>query len=319
MEKLLEKDMVIRILALVIASLLWLQASSEQSPFMEKTLNDVPVRLQNVEEGYTVVGEVEPVAVDVTIYGSQNLIAGIASRDLNVYVDLSDKEDGTHTLPIRAMEPTGIQVTEIAPLEANVTVEEIVRKEFTVSIIQQGLPSLGYSIGNVTFEPEEVSIEGAKSIIESIKNAAVVVDVNNVTDSFERNVPVNVFDESGSVVQDVNVIPQTVTVSIEVVQAQVEKEVSVKPSLVGEPAEGYRIIEIDLEPRVVLITGSEEIIDEISSLSTTPIEIQGAESDIERIVGLQLPTGVAAIDSASFQVNIRIGQEDMVDEDELEE
>ena len=319
MEKLLEKDMVIRILALVIASLLWLQASSEQSPFMEKTLNDVPVRLQNVEEGYTVVGEVEPVAVDVTIYGSQNLIAGIASRDLNVYVDLSDKEDGTHTLPIRAMEPTGIQVTEIAPLEANVTVEEIVRKEFTVSIIQQGLPSLGYSIGNVTFEPEEVSIEGAKSIIESIKNAAVVVDVNNVTDSFERNVPVNVFDESGSVVQDVNVIPQTVTVSIEVVQAQVEKEVSVKPSLVGEPAEGYRIIEIDLEPRVVLITGSEEIIDEISSLSTTPIEIQGAESDIEKIVGLQLPTGVAAIDSASFQVNIRIGQEDMVDEDELEE
>ncbi len=319
MEKLLEKDMVIRILALVIASLLWLQASSEQSPFMEKTLNDVPVRLQNVEEGYTVVGEVEPVAVDVTISGSQNLIAGIASRDLNVYVDLSDKEDGTHTLPIRAMEPTGIQVTEIAPLEANVTVEEIVRKEFTVSIIQQGLPSLGYSIGNVTFEPEEVSIEGAKSIIESIKNAAVVVDVNNVTDSFERNVPVNVFDESGSVVQDVNVIPQTVTVSIEVVQAQVEKEVSVKPSLVGEPAEGYRIIEIDLEPRVVLITGSEEIIDEISSLSTTPIEIQGAESDIEKIVGLQLPTGVAAIDSASFQVNIRIGQEDMVDEDELEE
>ena len=319
MDRLLEKDMVIRILALLIAVLLWFQASSAQNPFVERTLDNVPVRVQNVGQGFTVLGDIEPAVVQVRLSGAQHLVSGLSARDINAYIDLEDLEEGTHSRTIRFIEPSGVNIIEVSPAMAEVTVEAIVQKAFELSIIQQGLPAVGHSIGKVSFSPTEVAIEGAESIVNSITNVAVVVDVNNARESFERNVPVNVFDEQGNVVHGVSIVPASVGVSIDVVQAQEEKQVVINPSLAGEPAEGFQIAEVILEPTRVRIAGPQETIEAIEAVSTEPIDIYGAVEDISVSVGLQLPARVSIVEPTSFRVVIRIVAVEDPEEPELPE
>ena len=316
MDKLLERDGAIRILAILIAVLLWFQATSAQNPNVERTIDNVAVRVQNVEQGFTVMGDIEPATVQVRLSGPQHLIAGLSARDINVYIDLEDLEDGSYTRTIRFIEPPGVRIIEVAPSTAEVTLEEIVKKTFKLSIVQQGLPAVGHSIGKVTFTPTEVSIEGAASIVDAITNAAVVVDVNNVRESFERNVSVNVFDEQGNVVHGVSIVPAAVAVSIEVVQAQADKEVAINPSLAGEPAQGYQIVEVILEPTRVRITGPQETVDALEAVATEVIDISGATEDISVSVGLQLPPGLAIVEPTSFRVTIRIIETEIPEEQE---
>ncbi len=306
MDKLLEKDAVIRILAVLIAVLLWFQASSAQNPYVERTLEGVQVRVQNVEQGFTITGDIQPTTVQVRLSGAQHLVAGLSARDINAYIDLDDLQEGTYTRTIRFIEPPGVRIVEVSPASAEVTLEAIVRKTFKLSIVQQGLPTIGHSIGNVTFTPMEVTIEGAESVVEAIASAAVVVDVNNVRESFVRNVSVNVFDSQGNVVHGVSISPAAVTVNIEVVQAQADKQVTINPSLAGEPAAGYQIAEVILEPTRVLITGPQETVEATDAVATEVIDISGAREDIVISVGLQLPSGLAIIEPTAFRVTIRI-------------
>jgi YbbR domain-containing protein len=306
MDKLLEKDAVIRIMALLIAVLLWFQASSAQNPYVERTLDGVQIRLQNVEQGFTPMGDIQPATVRVRLSGPQHLVAGLSARDINAYIDLDDLEAGTYTRTVRFIEPPGVRIIEVAPATAEVVLEAIVRKTFQLSIVQQGLPAIGHSVGKVTFTPTEVSIEGAASVVGSITNAAVVVDVNSVRESFERNVSVNVFDAQGNVVHGVNISPSAVAVTIEVVQAQADKQVVINPSLAGEPAEGYQIAEVILEPTRVRITGPQETVEATEAVATEVIDISGAREDIVISVGLQLPSGLAIVEPTSFRVTIRI-------------
>ncbi len=306
MDKLLEKDYVIRILALLIAVLLWFQATSAQNPVVERDLDDVAVRIQNVESGFTVVDSIIPETVDITVSGPQHLVSALTADDVNVYIDLASLEAGTHTRTIRFIEPPGIKITEISPSTAEVTIEPIVKKIFSLSIIQQGLPEPGYSIGTVTFTPEKVEIQGAESVIESIANAALMVNVSGVEESFERNVAVNVFDASGNIVHGVTIVPANVFVQITVVQAQSEKQVTINPSLAGEPAEGYQIAEVILEPARVTITGPQATVQSTDSVLTEIIDISGITEDLTVSVGLQLPSGLAIVQPTSFRVIIRI-------------
>jgi len=83
MDKLLEKDYVVRIMALLIAVLLWFQATSAQNPIVERDLDDVAVRIQNIEAGFTVVGSVSPDTVEITLSGAQHLVSALTADNQN--------------------------------------------------------------------------------------------------------------------------------------------------------------------------------------------------------------------------------------------
>lgn len=306
MDKFLEKDIVVRAIALVIAALLWFQAVQERNPYIEKTIDNVPVVIQNVSPGYTVLGAVEPAVVKVRVSGLQQAVAGLTAKDFTAYVDLTGSKAGAQSLSVKTAEPAGIKVMELTPKDVIVTLDTIVRRNYPVSIVQQGLPAAGYSIGRVFFDPAEVAIEGAKSKLMTVKSTAVVVDVNNVAESFTRAVTVNIFDADGAAVRDLTVTPAQVNVTIDVVQAQTQKTIPVNPSLMGDPAVGYQIREVALEPNTVTITGPQDKVNDIAAVSTQPVDITDFTTNYIGTVGLQLPEGIAVIGPTVYSLVVVI-------------
>jgi len=306
MDKLLEKEFAVRVMALVIAALLWFQAGKEQNPYIEKTIDNIPIKIENVSADYTVLGGVEPATVKIKVSGLQQTVAGLTVKDFVAYVDLSGGEAGAQSLAVKTAEPAGVKVAEVTPKNVIVTLDTIVRQNYPVTIVQQGLPAVGYSIGKVFFDPAEVVIEGAKSKLMAVKSTAVVVDVNGVAASFTRAVTVNAFDADGATVKDLTVTPAQVNVTIDVVQAQTQKTIPVNPSLVGDPAEGYQIREVILEPNTVTITGPQDKVNGVTAVSTQPVDITGFTANFTGTVGLQLPEGIAVIGPTAYSLVIAI-------------
>ncbi|MGE5311552.1 MAG: CdaR family protein, partial [Nitrospirota bacterium] len=69
----------------------------------------------------------------------------------------------------------------------------------------------------------------------------------------------------------VRVNPSTITVELE---QRIEKEIPIKPEVVGLPPAGFQIARVIANPAAVKISGPESVVRSLRALSTEPISLQ---------------------------------------------
>jgi YbbR domain-containing protein len=79
----------------------------------------------------------------------------------------------------------------------------------------------------------------------------------------------------------------------------------VNPSLSGNVAPGYRITAIETDPTFVSVKAPVDVLQSISVLSTEPISVDGAQSDVVRSVKIRLPSQDAHV-NGSDEVVVRV-------------
>jgi YbbR domain-containing protein len=68
------------------------------------------------------------------------------------------------------------------------------------------------------------------------------------------------------------------------------KLVAVIPAIAGEPAYGYGLLGVRVAPPTIIIAGAPEVLAQIDSVRTDPVDVTGATKDVVREVGLvELP------------------------------
>jgi YbbR domain-containing protein len=117
-------------------------------------------------------------------------------------------------------------------------------------------------------------------------------------------------DSDGQVVQGVSFSPESLTVYQTISQAVGYRDVAVKVVLVegSQPAEGYRVSNISVTPLVVTIQAENpELVNQLPGyVETYPIDISGANDDIEIRVTLNLPEGITLLGDQTVVVQIGI-------------
>jgi YbbR domain-containing protein len=71
-----------------------------------------------------------------------------------------------------------------------------------------------------------------------------------------------------------------------VLQNLVTKTVTVKPRLTGKPAPGFEVAGLEVNTNQVQIAGPEEVVDNLESLYTKPIEIEGLTGSLRQRISL---------------------------------
>ncbi len=69
-------------------------------------------------------------------------------------------------------------------------------------------------------------------------------------------------------------------------ERKISRRVSVKPQVVGQPAEGFVVAEAQAVPRRVLVTGAESELLRLGELLTETVDVSGASEPIERSVSV---------------------------------
>jgi len=155
--------------------------------------------------------------------------------------------------------------------------------------------------------PKTVSIhvEGQEQILKNLKQNEIsaVVDLHDAKTgrNFYTLSPENV--NLPRTVEVTNIDPQTIGLTIE---RQFKKTVSVQPSIEGLPEKGFVILEIKVDPEMLILEGPRSIVSRINNVKTEPIDINGLNRDLQYKAKLNLPNSGLRANIQKVDVNILV-------------
>lgn len=300
-----KNNLIYKVIAVLLALLLWLYVTADKNPPIEKSLN-LSINYENLSEDLTITSKNENVAIKIK--GDEKVISSLGLKDFKASVDLSKAKIGEQELTVLISNPLGIEITEIYPKEVHVNIDKIAEKQVPVEVALLGQTAHGYSSFKASVKPSQVVIRGPSSILDTLVEARADVNLNSAQSNLVLNLPIRVQDKWGNWygTDTLTFIPNTVEVFIPIIQDTPSKTVPVKPTLTGKPAEGYQIARIVVEPETVKILGNFNKLDTIDRVQTLPISLANASEDIIQEIDLSVPSGVTLLYGTRVKVMVQI-------------
>jgi len=200
--------------------------------------------------------------------------------------------------------PEGITINEVKPIKINVVIEELVEATKPIKVNFIGQLEEGIEAGQISTQPEEIQVSGAKSEVSVV--AYVKADVNTSKLTAEgstiqaKAVAVN---SAGDVVENVRLSSAYIEVTAQLCDV---KEVPLNLQVTGQVASIYEVTDIDI-PTSVKIKGTTEDLRAITALTAGAIDISAVSSTSSLPVMIALPEGVEfATGYESLTVNLII-------------
>ena len=169
------------------------------------------------------------------------------------------------------------------------TVERTLRSPLELQNIPDGLEVVGETPSTV-----DVRVRGSSSILAELSSGDVVTVLDTSGAKARRQLfhltPDQVRVPFGVEVTFVG--PATVPLLFE---RQTSKAVPVAPAIDGQPAPGYFIERVTVEPDEVEVIGPESALRVLRQAATEPVELSGATGDVRETVNIGLPDSTARL------------------------
>jgi YbbR domain-containing protein len=190
------RNLALKIVSVVLAALLWLIVSGEQT--VERVLR-IPLEFTNIPPQLELVGE-PPTVVDVRLRGSSGTLGRLSSGDLAAVLDVRSPRPGQRLYHLTGSEvraPFGVDVVQVAPASIALFFEQSSTKTVAVMPVLEGQPAEGYMVDKVTASPASVEIVGPASALRALDRAVTeAVSVEGATKNVVESVTMGPADPS---------------------------------------------------------------------------------------------------------------------------
>jgi YbbR domain-containing protein len=286
----------------VLALLLWGWVTDRQNPPIERTFEDVPLREPQLEPPLQIVGDLGDEAVRVLVEGPSSLVEELVLSDLEPHLDLSPVETpGTYTLPVEVPLPNGVELRRVTPRQVTILVDEVATESFHLDPVVVPTDDDTRRVGEIVPSVTEVTVSGPRQIVEDVAAVVLPVDIGERTSDFRALFAPEARNGDGEPITEVQIQPARVEAEVPVETRG--RSVPVLIETVGDPAQGYEVVDTVANPDMVVLDGPDDVVNEVVSVSTAPIGIEGATEPVNRSVELTgLPPGVSVVEPADGNV-----------------
>jgi YbbR domain-containing protein len=307
MDKWLENDTVVKIISVVLALVIWLQASNAASVGTEtqRTVHGVAVSWRNLPTGLAV-ESVSPSVVDVEVRGGNQQVLNLDSSSLGAVVNLSDAKAGRVQYFLDTVVPPGVEALQTSPQSVTVVLEPVIDRAKAVTVQVVGTPAAGYQAAAGASAPAEVLVHGPQSDVDRVVAVVASASVGGATGDQVATVTPQALDSSGKPVPNVTLVPAQVQVTVPVRQAVATRTLPVSVTLQGQPASGYVVAGTAATPSSVTVSGAGKALAALTQVATAPVAIAGAKADVTTTAALVLPDGVTSVEPVQVSVVVRI-------------
>ncbi|TYR78124.1 YbbR-like domain-containing protein [Priestia megaterium] len=321
MDKLMNNPWVMKIIALLLALMLYLSVSldnedtntilgtdsSTSSNHGTETITDVPVDVSYSQDNMIIRGV--PETVTVTLEGPKNaLTQAKLARNFQVYVDLNNYSLGTHQVKLQYRNISDRLDVSIEPEFITVNIEEQKSRKFAVEAsFDKSKVKKGYSTGTATVNPETVTVTGSESQLSQIAYVKAIVELDDISKTVNEQAAVIALDKNLNKL-NVSIEPEVVNVTIPVESRN--KKVPIKVVETGTAPEGVKISSIDVEPEEVTLIGSKDVLENINSIDDIPINISDISKTTELKVEVPVPDGVDSVSPKRITVRVEVEKQD---------
>jgi len=226
---------------------------------------------------------------------------------LHITGNFSGTHVGRNDVPIHInnSDPT---ITIVAPSTLSVTLDELGTTTLTVSIerVKALTPGFHEQTAATTVTPPSVRVDGPKSQLTGIQ-AVVLVEMDAYNSpGFNQPFSVVLWDKNKKpVTKSMTATPAQVSVKMVIQADAITVDKPVGFTVTGQPAAGYRLVNVTIAPLAVQATGLQNTLAGLVLLATDPIDLTGAKADIVRTVTIRPPDGVTT-NQKTAQVHVFI-------------
>ena len=280
-----------KILSIIIAGLFWLIAVNIIDPTTKRTFEGVPVEILN-ESAITSANQVYEVlsgnTVDVTITSKRSLVERLNAGNFTATADLTE---------LSSVNAVAIQVKlnknpENVPYELDwgsamlkVKLEERVSSKFKVEIQTEGELGEGYVLGTVKAKPNIIEVAGGISKMKKIDHVGAVIQLGGETEGFSVKAKPMAYDAMGDIVDATNLTFSATNIKVSV-GVRRTMDVPIEITTVGQPAEGYHLIQTDRQPESVRVSAEDPELLTENLMIKLEVDIEGATSDVEKEIDI---------------------------------
>lgn len=295
MKKIIFNNIGLKILALLIAVIVWWVVMNIDDPLVKKTINGVSVELRNdddlIDKGY--IYEVESGnVIAITVWAPESVAKELKSSDFIAYADLSQLSPLTDTANITVECVKSDVKNDIKEITSKIQVVKLSidnkqTAEVPVTTAIVGNPDENYVIGDISISQNKIDITGAASVIEKIVRAEIKYDVSNMMQSVNEMVTPVFYDENNNVVDTgaIQLSRNSLRLSV-VINPTKWIGITINPSVTV--ADDYKMVGYSLSFDQVKIAGTQESLANISAidLPSDAIELTDVTESQDCVVNL---------------------------------
>lgn len=309
----LTRNIGVKILSVVIAVLMWLVITNVNDPVQTKIFNDVPVIIKNEDliktenQSYDII---EGETVDFKVAARRSIIENLTASDFNVVADfahLSSVNSVNITITPKRYKDD-IEIVDKGEVQHMIiSIEKLSSKQIKVNIVEKGKVAEGYYIGTKKASPVMIEVSGPESKVDKIKQVIVEANVEGASKTIYRLLEPIALDEDGNIIDSNRLSFSQNRVEVEIQLYQI-KEIPLKITATGQPAEGYVMTGMEYQPKTIEIAAEDSKLRNINVLEVTR-DITGATGDIEEFIELRewLDWGVLLVgEDTTASLKIRI-------------
>lgn len=282
------------IASLALALVLWGWVTIQQDP--PTTISPtVALRSPELEPPLQIVDDLADVTVRVALEGPRSVVLAVQPEAMAPHLELGEVDGpGNYTVPIAVTAPDAVDIRSIEPSRLSIVVDETIAASFRIDA-QPVAPDDGLRrIGDVEPNPSSVTVTGPKRYVEQVARVVLEVDIGERATTFTDLFLAEAVDELGQPITGVEVRPQRIEATVPI-EAR-GRAVPVLVQTAGNPATGYEAVDREAIPPMVLLDGPDAAIDQIVSVSTAPVRIEGATAPVRQAVTLTgLPADVTVV------------------------
>lgn len=307
MSRIFERNGTLKIISVVIAIILWMYAVSELNPETTLNITDVPIAIINediLKDKKLTIAYDPGNKTNIRIRGLVNDIRKINTANIKAVLDLGTIDwTGTKqvALNVEGLLPREVRLDKTP--EVSVTVNNIETKIIPIKIQVTGKEAEGFYRHPEVIEPQSITIYGAESLVQSVVQGIIQVNLKNDESTIEQSLPIRLIDADERIVDSeyVKLRQENAMVTIPIYPT---KALAIKPNILGKPAEGFIVENVEVEPKNLNVNGYASIVNKLEEMVTEVVDIQGTKKDVNVTVNLQQIEGLFISPSQSQQVNV---------------
>ncbi len=298
--------------SLVAAFGIWFVIEDVENPRVSATFpaEGLPasIAVEHVNAGPYIVAD--SFTVSVLVEGREEELANLTPADFTATVDVQGMQPGipeARDVRVRTTRD-GVRVLEVRPSAVNVTVVEPAQREVPVTIRRIGQLPAGYveDSESTSVEPAFVTITGLPERVAGVHSVDLDVNLSGVTaNPYQVTGTLVARSQSGST-EIVAIDPPRATASFSIRQTTVQRLLTVLARPGGNPAPGYRIAAVEIEPASVLVTGPTAVMADLQSLTVPRIDqVTGAQADVVLTLNIDRIPNIT-LERETVNVRVRI-------------
>lgn len=310
----LTRNIRLKLISLFLAVFLWSYVVSVNPAITRnKTVYDLSVNVTGesilTSRNLAVLSDLsdEDFMVNARVNVAQSSFTLVNSSNVRIEMDLSAiRTTGKQRVQLTGTSVYG-DVVQIVPEYIDIEVEELDSRYVPVNVSLKGTDNQSYWYSTKA-NPSQITVSGPTSVIQTVSSAEISIDVSDLTASQARAERYTLLTSKGTQLDSLlTTSTSSVMVYLDIYPAKtVELPTDPADVVSGKVAPGYELSSVSVSPQNVLIAGDQSLLDGISSIGFSKIDVANKNVSFSRTVTLNTSSDLKYISSTQANVTITI-------------